>query len=425
MKTWASVMLVLLFVLSASGDSGPTSAFLERAAADQTPAGVDDAVHAVECGLVQPDFKAPLTIFSPDYYTTQKTACLADRMAFYKVPGVTLAVIDANQIAWTRAYGVLETGTNRKVTTQSVFEVASATKVLTTAVALKLMERGLIDLDRDVNGYLKTWKVPTGPLTATQPVTLRLLLTHRAGINRPDGGLPHDPKQPPTLAQVLAGAPPAINKGVVVEHAPGSGYQGSNIGFLIVQAVVEEVSGKPFTQLARELVLAPLGLESSTLTHPLTEAWRDRWGVPHDENGTAHARQQLPGAVAHGGLVSTPSDLARLAIEIVLAHQGKSSRLLSRRSAELMLTKVADIDPRQYGAPAGQGLGVLLLGEGPTLHFLHPGGNDPGANCWVIASPATGQGAVVMTNAAAGEALMLEVLASIAHHYRWPNLAKR
>jgi CubicO group peptidase (beta-lactamase class C family) len=147
--------------------------------------------------------------------------------------------------------------------------------------------------------------------------------------------------------------------------------------------------------------------------------------VPHDENGTAHARQQLAGAVAHGGLVSTPSDLARLAIEIGLAHQGKSSRLLSRRSAELMLTKVAEIDPRQYGAPAGQGLGVLLLGEGPTLHFLPPGGNDPGANCWVIASPATGQGAVVMTNAAAGEALMLEVLASITHHYRWPNLAKR
>ncbi len=67
----------------------------------------------------------------------------------------------------------------------------------------------------------------------------------------------------------------------------------------------------------------------------------------------------------------------------------------------------------------------MLLGEGQRLHFLHPGGNDPGANCWVILCPATGKGAVIMTNAAAGEALMLEMLASIAHVYGWPDLARR
>jgi hypothetical protein len=171
-------------------------------------------------------------------------------------------------------------------------------------------------------------------------------------------------------------------------------------------------------------VFAPFGLDSSTLAHPLAGEWRSRWGVPHDENGVAHARNQLPGAVAHGGLVTTPSDLARLAIEISRAYRGRSTRLLSRRSAELMLTREADLDPTEFGGPVGQGLGVMLLGEGQTLHFLHPGGNDPGANCWVIASPTTGQGAVIMTNGAAGEALMLEMLASLAHHYRWPDLAK-
>jgi CubicO group peptidase (beta-lactamase class C family) len=210
-----------------------------------------------------------------------------------------------------------------------------------------------------------------------------------------------------------------------VERAPGSGYQYSNIGYLIVQQALEDATGKTFLRLAKELVFSPLSLKSSTLNHQLSQEWKSRWGVPHDENGVPHARNQLPNAVAHGGLVATPSDLARLAIEISLAYQGRSNRLISKRSAEMMLTKEADVDPRQYGGPVGQGLGVLLLGEGRTLHFLHPGGNDPGANCWVIASPITGQGAVVMTNAAAGEALMLEVLASIAHQYHWPDLAKR
>jgi CubicO group peptidase (beta-lactamase class C family) len=320
-------------------------------------------------------------------------------------------------------YGVLEAGTSRPVTPDSVFEVASATKVLTAVITLRLVERGLLDLDRDVNAYLKTWKVPSGPLTAAQPVTLRLLLTHRAGLNRPDKGLPFDAEHPPTLQQVVAGAPPAINQGVIVERTPGSAYSYSNIGFLVVQLVLEDVTGRTYEALARELVFTPLGMTSSTVTHPLTPAWKARWGVPHDENGVAHPRPLMPNAVAHGGLVTTPSDMARLALEISLAYQGRSTRLLSRRSAALMLTKVADFDPG-FGRPIGQGLGAVLLGTGPTLHFLHPGGNDPGANCWVIMSPATGKGAVIMTNAAGGEGLMLEILASVAHHDAWPDLSR-
>ncbi len=414
-----------------AGQAGHSGGMVAQAPGGAAP-GVDKdsaataaSVRAVECGLVTPDFKAPLRIFSPEYYETQKTACLSDRMAFYNVPGVTMTVIDRGEIALSGAYGVLETGTTRPVTTRSVFEAASATKIVTTVMVLRLAERRVLDLDRDVNAYLKSWKVPSGPLTAAQPVTLRLLLTHKAGINRPDKGLPFDDKRVPTLTQVLTGTPPAINEGVVVERAPGGDHQYSNIGFLIVQLVLEDVTGTPFEQLARELVFEPLGLDSSTLTHPLAGDWRSRWGVPHDENGAAHARNQLPGAVAHGGLVTSPSDLAKLAIEIGRAYQGRSTRLLSKRSADVMLSNADDLDPRQYGAPVGQGLGVVLLGEGQTLHFLHPGANGPGANCWVIASPATGQGAVIMTNGAAGEALMLEVLASLAHHYRWPDLTKR
>lgn len=281
----------------------------------------------------------------------------------------------------------------------------------------------MLDLDRDVNAYLKSWKVPTGPLTAAQPVTLRLLPTHRAGINRPDKGLPFDTAHPPTLGDVVAGRAPAINQGVVVERAPGSGHSYSNIGFLLVQLVLEQATGKSYPQLARELVFAPFGMDASTVAHPLAPEWRARWGVPHDEKGAPHARNQMPTAVAHGGLVTSPSDLARLAIEIGLAYQGRSTRLLSKRSAELMVTRAAEFNAG-FGVPLGQGLGVMLLGSGATLHFLHPGGNDPGANCWVIMSPATGKGSVVMTNAAAGEALMLEILASIAHQNGWPDLSR-
>jgi len=414
MKTRATQAALTVLILVA------VSAWLS--AGQQQPAAAD--ARAIECGLVAPDFKAVLRAFSPEYYKTQTPSCLQDRMAFYKVPGVTMAVIDGGRLAWSKGYGLLEVGSNRAVTPESVFEAASATKMLTTVITLRLVERGALDLDRDVNAYLKSWKVPASPLTAAQPVTLRLLLTHRAGINRPDKGFRFDGDRPPTLQQVLAGAPPALNQGVVVERAPGTVHSYSNIGFLVVQLVLEEATGKKYEQLASELVFKPLGMTSSTLGHPLAADWRARWGVPHDEKGVARARNQMPDAVAHGGLVTSASDMARLAIEIGLAYQGRSTRLLSKRSAELMLTREAEFNAG-FGLPLGQGLGVMLLGEGRTLHFLHPGGNDPGANCWVIMSPVTGKGAVIMTNAAAGEALMLELLASIAHHGAWSDLSRR
>jgi CubicO group peptidase (beta-lactamase class C family) len=268
----------------------------------------------------------------------------------------------------------------------------------------------VLDLDRDVNAYTRSRG------RSEQPVDRRTAghaaaADASAGINRPDKG--HSTRRTRD-ARRRGGR--GDQPGVVV-GAPGVSLY-SNIGFLLVQLVLE-ATGKS-TQLARELVFTPLGMNSSTVTHPLAPEWRARWGVPHDEKGVAHARDSMPNAVAHGGLVTSASDLARLAIEIGLAYQGRSTQLLSKRSAELMLKRATEFNAG-FGVPLGQGLGVMLLGSGATLHFLHPGGNDPGANCWVIMSPATGKGAVIMTNAAAGEALMLEVLASIAHQSGWPD----
>ena len=257
--------LALLVVLAAIGWLSAASLPPQTA---RIATGQAADLRAVECGLVAPDFKAPLRLFSPGYHQTVKPSCLQDRMSFYKVPGVTMALIDGNAIAWAEAYGVLVIeGTTRAVTVNSVFEAASATKVLTTVLALRLVERGVLDLDRDVNAYLESWKVPAGPLAAAQPVTLRLLLTHRAAINRPDKGLPFDTAHPPMLGDVVAGRAPAINHGVVVERAPGSGHSYSNIGFLVVQLVLEEATGKSYAQLAHELVFAPLGMNASSV-HP-------------------------------------------------------------------------------------------------------------------------------------------------------------
>ena len=106
--------------------------------------------------------------------TPQRTFTLAERMAGYKIPGVSVAIIHEGRIAWARGYGNPQAGKDAPVTTDTLFEAASTTKILTAVTALRFVEECRIDLDKDVNGYLKSWKIPDSDLARDHKVTLRL-----------------------------------------------------------------------------------------------------------------------------------------------------------------------------------------------------------------------------------------------------------
>ncbi len=250
-------------------------------------------IKSVENGLVEfnPGAPAPAGL-------APKLLPLAERMAFYKVPGVSIAVIDQGRIEWARGYGVLKAGSPAPVASDSFFEAASTTKAVVAALVLGLAQEGKLDLDADVNRYLKSWRVAENEFTRQKKVTLRLLLSHRAGL--PATNFPYDEKgAPPTLRQVLDGQAPAGNKAAVVELLPGSKWQYSNIGYVVIQQLLEDVSGKPLAEIARERVFAPLRMASSTFVYPLDPARRKNEALPHDELGAvgvpAHARHG-PGA---------------------------------------------------------------------------------------------------------------------------------
>jgi len=405
-------VVTLIAVLNLCGATGPCRAQARKDA--RSP--VEQGIRNVTGGLA--DF--PPAPPSGDAQAAKK-ATLSERMAALKVPGASIAVVDAGRIEWARGFGVIRAGQPAPVTTETIFEAASTTKLVTAVIALHLVEQGKLGLDEDVNARLKSWKIPESDLTRTQKVTLRRLLTHQAGLNRPEGGFTVAPGGEPTLLQVLDGKTPAENKPAAVESEPGSKWNYSNFDFLVIQLLVEEALGKPFPQIAREMVFGPLGMTSSTFTHPVPAALRTRTIVPHDEEGNAHDRPLSPTALGQGGLLTTPSDLARFTIELMHAYQGRSSRLLSRGSVQAMLSQVVPLDPAQFGGIiSGQGLGVFLLGTGRNLAFLHPGANVPGATCMLVGLPATGQGAVIMTNAANGELLMIQLMLTIQKEYGWP-----
>lgn len=324
------------------------------------------------------------------------------------VPGVSIAVINDSEIEWAKGYGVLEAGGDEPVTTDTLFQAASVGKPLTAAATLHFVEQGLLNLDEDVNDALVSWKVPENEFTTQEKVTLRRLLSHSAGVTVHGFQGYTQGQELPTLQQILDGEPPANTPPIRVELIPRTQRRYSGGGYMIVQQLLEDVVGKPFSEIMRETVFEPIGMTSSLYTAPLPEALRSRTATAHTANGQPALDKwyDLPEFGAGGGLWTTSSDLARFAIEIMLSRTGESNRVLSQEMVGEMLTP-QDVDLLQ-----GLGLGVLW-----NRAIAHTGHNPPGFATILVALPEEGWGAIVLTNGDGGIALRHEIMRPLAEEY--------
>jgi CubicO group peptidase (beta-lactamase class C family) len=375
---------------------------------------LEQRIQRVETGLLH--FKSPAHMFQPDSAQLANPKKMTERMTHYNVPGVSMAVIDVHQTLWTKAYGSMDASTSEPVTPKTIFEAASTSKFITSAMALHFVQKGLIGLDTDVNDYLTSWQVPENQFTKEEKVTLRRLLTHKAGL--PTTNFDHDEKVGyPTLLDVLNGQSPALNKPAIPELIPDTRWQYSNVGYDVIQLLLEDVSGKSFQQIAEEIIFEPLGMENSTFIYPLDSESKKREAMPHDGQGISRKPAMHLTALAHAGLTTTPTDLAKFTSEILFSYQGKSEKVLTQEMIKQLLTKEFDLDPGLFGIPLSEGLGVFLTGDGPNLLFTHPGSNLPGLNCWLMGWPELGTAVVVMTNGAQGELLAMEIISAVIQEY--------
>jgi CubicO group peptidase (beta-lactamase class C family) len=329
----------------------------------------------------------------------------------HRVPGVSIAVMHEARIDWARGYGVRERGSDAPVDTTTLFQAASISKPVSAAVALRMVADGELGLDTDVDEVLVSWKVPPSRWTDGAPVTLRGLLSHSAGL--PMHGVPEfEPGEPlPTLVEILDGTWAPGAERVRPVRRPGTGYSYSGGGYIVLQILLGDVAQRPFAPLARELVLDPAGMASSTFEQPLPDALAPRAAVGHDALG-----RPLPGSwhvlpeQAAGGLWTTPTDLASFLLAIWRSYHGRAPALLPRSLAREMLTpQVGDM-----------GLGFALPGAG-VPRFQHGGGNG-GYRCHMVLSIAPpSDGVVIMTNGDAGEPLIWDLFDLVAGAYGWEH----
>lgn len=414
-KVTSLICFLLFLALSAGTTSFPSSARSnapESTASYETQNGtrgssiVAERIKRVENGLLPPVVIKGQTVSAMN---------LADRMQFYKTPGLSVAVINNGQIEWARGYGVLGKGGSEVVTPETLFQAASISKPVAAMAALRLVQQGKLDIDEDVNHKLRSWKIPENEFTKEKKVTIRELLSHSAGltVHGFEGYASDAPV--PTLMQILEGKKPANSKPIRVDIAPATKYRYAGGGYVVFQQLALDVTRKLFPRFMKETVLKRIGMTRSTYEQPLP---KERWpqaAVGHRSDGEkVKGNWHTYPEMAAAGLWTTPADLARFAIEIQKSLAGKSNRVLSQEMTRQMLTP-------QVG---GFGLGLALAGEGTSARFSHGGANE-GYRCSLVAYRSTGQGAVVMANSDAGGSLAEEILRSIAKEYGWVDyLAK-
>jgi CubicO group peptidase (beta-lactamase class C family) len=370
--------------------------------AAQIPSDLEQHIQHVTAGLI--DGVVPRGEEHPAH-------TLVDRMKELNVPGVSVAVIHNGRIEWARGFGERSIG-GLPVNAETMFQAGSISKPLAAMACLRLVQEGKLALDTDVNTYLLTnWKFPSDPAAQGKPITLRELLTHTAGTTVHGFSGYASTAPVPTLVQVLNGEKPANTPPIRSEAVPGTGWNYSGGGYTIMQEVLLDVTKEPFPTLLHDTVLAPIGMTRSTYAQPLPQNLRENAATPYRRDGKpveggAHTYPEMAAA----GLWTTPTDIARYAIELRRSLNGQANHVLSPEITKQMLTPVMG----HYG------LGLEIGGSASNPYFAHGGVNEGFVNNFAMYET-SGNGFVVMTNGDNGGLLGDEIMHSIANEYNWPD----
>ncbi|MES2376998.1 MAG: serine hydrolase domain-containing protein [Bacteroidota bacterium] len=340
-----------------------------------------------------------------------KQFTLADRMKSNHINGVSVALIKDYKIEWAKGYGWADSAQQRPVTINTLFQAGSISKSLNGVGILKLVQQGKLNLDADINLYLKSWKFPYDSLSKGKKITIANLLSHTAGltVHGFDGYERGDTI--PTMVQILNGERPANSKAVRSMYEPSFRHQYSGGGTTISQLILQDVTGQPYDTYMRNNVLNPMGMSKSFYTQPPPAAKENLLATGYNNDGKAvKGKYHIYPEQAAAGLWTNPTDLAKYIIETQLSLQGKSNKVLSPETTRLRLTPYID---------KSAALGVFIIEKGNEKYFNHDG-SDEGFVAAYFGSMENGNGAVVMANTD-NWSLLSEVINSLAAVYDWKD----
>lgn len=397
-------------------------------------------------GALSPNLRSPIERI--EYGLQAGATNIFRRMVEAKVPSVSFAVIDQNQVAYARAYGVLQANTQSATLASSPFDVASLSKYVAALGTMRLAQEGLLTLATDARtlalqggatNQLYLWKgfgegSPQTfgidpPVNLPQGLTLRRLLSHTASMEPWSSTgirVSNWPNTNPALFQLLLGLD-CGNGGCGFTNVvwynpdfgpPGTAYNYSGGGFLVAQAVDEHVTGQPFSQIQQQRVFDPLLMSDTRyVLEPPDAAFEAIAAKQHDGNGNVLERGIFPWAAA-GGLYTSPRDYAKAMIPLMnLGMTAGNSAFLQPFSVLLMLLD-ATPDSSNYGLGLGLSQSIVTEVSGT---FAHSGSHSGRAYAYMEGSPSLNQGIMIVVNteSTAARTLVSEIGQAFRCAYGW------
>jgi len=324
-----------------------------------------------------------------------------ERMNHFNVPGVSVTYFADGKIGWGKHFGVLEKGTNKTVNDDSIFHACSISKMITAICVLKLAQQKELDLYKDVNEYLTSWKIPENDFTKKNKITLANLLAHQAGLRDSEGSFGHYKSGDviPSPIDILKGTTPYNAEEVSAKYEPETDCEYSDAGYCIISQVLLDVLNESIPQAAKRIIFNPLGLKRTFFWEVGKNSYSDipieDCAAGHDNNGDVveEIRAAYPN-IEGAALWTTTSEMANIVIDLLKSYHGKGGLILNQEMARLMLTP--------YGCTIDLGLGVFLNKDKGGKPYFFSQGWGIGMQCKLRAYYEDQNGIIVMTNSEPG-----------------------
>ena len=315
----------------------------------------------------------------------------------YKVPGVSIGIIDNGKKSFSYFYGLADKKNNVYINENTCFQVGSISKLVTAWVIMSLVEKGKLNLDEPIENYLTRWKFKKGKFDKDK-VTARLILGHAAGLSV-SGYLGCNPKKELLmLEESLSGKSFMIPKLKVI-YEPGLKVKYSGGGYTLLQLVIEEITKDKFSKHAKESILKPLNMCNSTFE--FSEVNKENLAIPYGLKGW-EVPNYLYTEQAAAGLYSNINDLMNLAIANMQQESDKlyEKYVLSNDSLKILQKRVIRSYPNCFGIDS------FNCSENKVLISR---GVNRGWRSELIIIPKKRQGLVILSNSDYGNNVINEV----------------